>query len=105
MAVSNGSVVDARLEPPIDFSIAKKVIEVDIALQGAKGAYKLMDPAATDSRIYRESRLFRVFMDTPVSKLGYAVIDFALESAWRSHITGENHCFENKSSESYGIIK
>ena len=96
MAVSNGSVIDARLEPPIDFSIAQKVIEVDIAVQGAKGAYKLMDPAATDSRIYRASRLFRIFLDNPVSKFGYAVIDSALESAWRSHITGENHCFNKK---------
>ena len=100
MAVSDGSVLDARLEPPIDFSITGKVIEVDIALQGANGAYQLTDPAATENRIYRASRLFRVFVDSPVSKFGYAVFDFALESTWRSHIRGENHYLKNKSSES-----
>ena len=100
MAVSESSVLDARLEPSIEFSIAQKVIEVDIALQGANGAYELTDPTATDSRIYRASRLFKVFVDNPVSKFGYAVFDFVLESAWRSHIKGKNHCFKNDSSES-----
>ena len=89
MSVSGGSVVDARLEVPIDFSIAQKVIEVDIDLQGANDAYKLVDPAEIDERFYRESRVYRVFLDTTVSKAEHPRFNVAFQVVWRSHFPGK----------------
>ena len=91
MGVTGGSLVDARLEVPIDFSIAHKVIEMDIALQGPNGAYKLVNPANLDERLYRESRLYRVFVDTTVSISEQLRFDIAFQTIWRSYFPGNDH--------------